>query len=180
MPVFRSKQLALALSGSGAIAATSVALALAYQSPGCACGGVDTRGAHLSTLLYAQQGYHFERGKFADEEALSAQMSLPSLAQIGRNHAYRVEVLPETEASPEIALSYATPYQAYFLPQLGPIQGQKSYIYRSAVSALTFNPATERYESILCVSNEATDVPLAKPVYGRGKFICPANATAAR
>ena len=157
---------------------TAIAVTLSEQRPACGCG-VDTHGRQLSTIQRMQQAAHTETGAFLKGEAIAQQLGHIKMADIGKHHTYQTALISsdaKIASSTKIAIAYATPHQAYFQPQIGPIKGRRQPMFYGAVSAIAFNPADAAYPTIICQSAQPTDQPLAAPEYKLGQFTCPDNA----
>lgn len=161
-----------ALAGSGAIAASTIFFLLAQQSPGCACKP-DIYGNHLTSILLAQQAFHIETGRLAEQSTLESWWAT-SLIALSGNHRYRLEKVPspETESVRSIAYAYAVPKDPNFYPKVGPFRGAPEPTYFSTIGAIAFDEITSDYRQIQCASPIASDQPVEKPRFVSGRFYC--------
>lgn len=142
---------------------------LSTQSPVCACVP-DIRGRHVRPLLLAKQAFYIENGQFATQQALEISMGSAKDINKGLQH-YQVE--RRVEDFGEVAVVYAVPNDVAFQPQVGPIRGQPKPTYHSAVGAVMFDGSAQRFDEVICVSDEPIAQKLERPRYADGDFSCP-------
>ncbi|MEO0374899.1 MAG: hypothetical protein AAF329_09800 [Cyanobacteria bacterium P01_A01_bin.17] len=146
------------VGGSIVLASVSIVAVLSIQKPGCACG--DPASSAVGAAIYERIEQHMEQGQFLE----STLETLP-----GREKRYRYL----TQVQDDIAYTYAIPKQAYFQAEWGPFKGKRQYIFRGAVSAVTFNEEKQTYAKIVCISREASDLTPPTPVFNGQFFTCP-------
>ena len=165
------KRLVLLFPGGAVLSFATLAFLLASQKPGCSCSGPNGFAkANLSALNRAYQATHIDYDRFADASQTAQKANIALEGSEGK-HQYRSE-----RVNRDVAVSYAVPQDAYFYPKLGPFTGKRRPTYYSYVSAIAFNPNTQKYNSIICKSAEPSSQPLSAPMLRESQWQCPAGA----
>ena len=164
------KRLVLLFPGGAMLSFATLAFLLASQKPGCSCGPNGLARTALGRLNRAYQASHLDTDRFANPSRVAQEADI-ALEDSGGKYLYRSELV-----SRDIAVSYAIPGDAYFYPKIGPFTGKRRPTYYSHVSAIAFNPSTQKYSSILCKSAEPSSQPLSAPTIREDQWHCPASS----